>query len=101
MNLNSSGVREFGAAAYTQFSLGEVVVSNISNVVTTITKVADQTNLRYSQHTRSEAEKSRRYGAGFAVVAQKFAKTDPAVAALEIEQMVRDAILGIYDVMSG
>jgi methyl-accepting chemotaxis protein WspA len=63
---------------------------NITSVVTTITKVADQTNL-LSLNAAIEAEKAGEYGRGFTVVAREIRRLadQTAVATLDIEQMVR------------
>ena len=62
---------------------------NITNVVITITKVADQTNL-LSLNAAIEAEKAGEYGRGFNVVAREIRRLadQTAVATLDIEQMV-------------
>jgi methyl-accepting chemotaxis protein WspA len=64
--------------------------SDINTVVTTITKVADQTNL-LSVNAAIEAEKAGEYGLGFLVVAREIRRLadQSAVATLDIEQMVR------------
>jgi methyl-accepting chemotaxis protein WspA len=64
--------------------------NDINIVVTTITKVADQTNL-LSVNAAIEAEKAGEYGLGFLVVAREIRRLadQSAVATLDIEQMVR------------
>jgi methyl-accepting chemotaxis protein len=64
---------------------------NITGVVTTITKVADQTNL-LSLNAAIEAEKAGEYGRGFTVVAREIRRLadQTAVATLDIEQMVKE-----------
>jgi methyl-accepting chemotaxis protein WspA len=64
---------------------------NIETVVTTITKVADQTNL-LSLNAAIEAEKAGDYGRGFSVVATEIRRLadQTAGATGDIEQMVKE-----------
>jgi methyl-accepting chemotaxis protein WspA len=64
---------------------------NVNSVVTTITKVADQTNL-LSLNAAIEAEKAGEYGLGFAVVAMEIRRLadQTAVATYDIEKMVKE-----------
>jgi len=63
----------------------------INAMVTTITKVADQTNL-LSLNASIEAEKAGEYGLGFAVVAREIRRLadQTAVASLDIERTVKE-----------
>jgi methyl-accepting chemotaxis protein WspA len=65
--------------------------NNINSIVTTITKVADQTNL-LSLNAAIEAEKAGEYGMGFAVVAREIRRLadQTAIATLDIESMVKE-----------
>jgi methyl-accepting chemotaxis protein WspA len=65
--------------------------ANINLVVTTITKVADQTNL-LSINAAIEAEKAGEYGLGFLVVAREIRRLadQTAVATLDIERIIKE-----------
>ncbi len=62
----------------------------ITTVITTITKVADQTNI-LSINAAIEAEKAGEYGSGFLVIAREIRRLadQTATATLDIEQMVQ------------
>ncbi len=64
---------------------------NITSVVTTINKVAEQTNL-LSLNAAIEAEKAGEYGRGFTVVAREIRRLadQTAGATLDIDQMVQE-----------
>lgn len=74
-----------------KFEIVNEKARNINSVVTTITKVADQTNL-LSLNAAIEAEKAGEYGLGFSVVATEIRRLadQTAVATLDIEQMVKE-----------
>lgn len=82
---------EASGAVTAKLALLSEKTANINSVVTTITKVADQTNL-LSLNAAIEAEKAGEYGLGFAVVAMEIRRLadQTAVATYDIEKMVKE-----------
>jgi methyl-accepting chemotaxis protein WspA len=84
-------VMEAGGAVNAKLGVLNEKASNINQVVTAITKVADQTNL-LSLNAAIEAEKAGEHGRGFVVVATEIRRLadQTAVASYDIEQLVKE-----------
>ena len=76
--------------------------ANINTVVTTISKVADQTNL-LSLNAAIEAEKAGEYGRGLAVVAGEIRRLADQTASStgDIEQMVKEMVSAVSSGVMG
>ena len=84
-------IMEASGAVTAKLAILNEKTTNINSVVTTITKVADQTNL-LSLNAAIEAEKAGEYGLGFSVVAMEIRRLadQTAVATYDIEKMVKE-----------
>jgi len=84
-------VMEAAGSVNAKLSILNEKAVNINQVVATITKVADQTNL-LSLNAAIEAEKAGEYGRGFSVVATEIRRLadQTAVATYDIEQTVKE-----------
>lgn len=91
MELTMKHIVDAAGSISSKFEVLNEKANNINTVVTTITKVADQTNL-LSLNAAIEAEKAGEYGFGFSVVAKEIRRLadQTAVATLDIEQMVKE-----------
>ncbi len=85
------GVMDASASINTRLAMLNEKAGNISQVTTTIAKVADQTNL-LSLNAAIEAEKAGEYGRGFAIVATEIRRLadQTAVASYDIELIVKE-----------
>jgi len=90
MESNMRGLDQATSSIGDKLAVINQKANNITGVVTTITKVADQTNL-LSVNAAIEAEKAGEYGVGFLVVAREIRRLadQTASATLDIEQMVQ------------
>lgn len=91
MEANMRQIMEAAGSIIAKLAVLNEKTANINSVVTTITKVADQTNL-LSLNAAIEAEKAGEYGLGFAVVAMEIRRLadQTAVATYDIEKMVKE-----------
>jgi methyl-accepting chemotaxis protein WspA len=91
MEVSMPQVMEAAGSINAKLAVLNEKAGNINQVVTTIAKVADQTNL-LSLNAAIEAEKAGEYGRGFSVVAAEIRRLadQTAVATYDIEQMVKE-----------
>lgn len=91
MGRTMQGIMAASATVAEKLAVLNEKAGRINGVVTTINKVADQTNL-LSLNAAIEAEKAGEYGLGFAVVAREIRRLadQTAVATYDIERMVKE-----------
>lgn len=95
-------IADTSAEVTAKFGVMDEKAGNINLVVTTINKVADQTNL-LSLNAAIEAEKAGEYGRGFAVVASEIRRLadQTASATLDIESMVKEMVSAVSSGVAG
>lgn len=76
--------------------------NNITSVITTISKVADQTNL-LSLNASIEAEKAGEYGRSFSVIAREIRRLadQTAIATIDVENMVNEIMSAVSSSVIG
>jgi methyl-accepting chemotaxis protein WspA len=91
METTMKGIMDASGSINSRLIVLSEKAGNINSVVTTITKVADQTNL-LSLNAAIEAEKAGEYGRGFSVVATEIRRLadQTATATSDIERMVAE-----------
>ena len=91
MEATMQQVVDAAAAINAKLAVLSEKAGTITQVVTTITRVADQTNL-LSLNAAIEAEKAGEYGRGFAIVATEIRRLadQTAVATFDIDQIVKE-----------
>lgn len=98
MNESNALVDESSAKVVKRLRVLSEKASNISSVLTTINKVADQTNL-LSLNAAIEAEKAGEAGRGFGVVAQEIRRLadQTAVSTLDVESMIKQMQVAVQE----
>ncbi|MCW3480118.1 methyl-accepting chemotaxis protein [Neisseriaceae bacterium JH1-16] len=96
MESTMQNVMEAAGSVNAKLGILSEKAGKINQIVTTITKVADQTNL-LSLNAAIEAEKAGEYGRGFSVVATEIRRLadQTAVATYDIEMMVREILSAV------